>query len=56
MLTGDVYGHGGGRLIIEPGVKVMPTGNYGDLEGDFSKIFLSFFFSGLRFYLAIDKG
>jgi len=56
VLTGDVYGHGGGRLIIEPGVKVMPTGNYGDLEGDFSKIFLSFFFSGLRFYLAIDKG
>ncbi|MGQ9665616.1 MAG: right-handed parallel beta-helix repeat-containing protein, partial [bacterium] len=29
VLTGNVKVPGGGRLIIDPGVKVMPRGNYG---------------------------
>ncbi|MGB9722267.1 MAG: right-handed parallel beta-helix repeat-containing protein, partial [bacterium] len=29
VLTGDVKVPGGGKLVIDPGVKVMPTGNYG---------------------------
>ncbi|MEO0190986.1 MAG: right-handed parallel beta-helix repeat-containing protein, partial [candidate division WOR-3 bacterium] len=31
VLVGDVQVAGGGRLTIDPGVKVMPTGNYGIL-------------------------